>query len=115
MATKKSRRYRKDKHSLAKVGASDSWQHTHDCCDEINRALALQKSGKILQAADIYRAILEKDPRHPDALHLLGMLMAQQGNYLEAIELIRAAITNFPQSEILYNNFGECVIPRRPA
>jgi protein O-GlcNAc transferase len=106
MASQLNKKYRKDLPSLLKKDPAESWRPTYDCRNELNRALSLQQNGDIQQAADLYQSILDKDPRHPDALHLLGMLMAQQGKDARAIELIRKAIQNFPQSEIFFNNLG---------
>ncbi|MCP5119987.1 MAG: tetratricopeptide repeat protein, partial [bacterium] len=41
----------------------------------IHRALALHNSGRLGEAADLYKKILRQDPDHTDALHLLGLAM----------------------------------------
>ena len=45
-------------------------------------------------------------PRHFDALHLLGLIAYQTGNPLQAIELIGNAIEINPNSAAAYNNRG---------
>ncbi|OAN54665.1 hypothetical protein A6A04_12125 [Paramagnetospirillum marisnigri] len=44
------------------------------------------------EAEDLYRQILDIDPRQPDALHLLGLVAFQTGNCHAAVDLITQAI-----------------------
>jgi predicted O-linked N-acetylglucosamine transferase (SPINDLY family) len=60
--------------------------------ETLNQALALHKSGDLPQAEQYYRKILRVDPRHADALHLLGVLGQQRGEPSMAIEYIGKAI-----------------------
>ncbi|HIF34493.1 MAG TPA: tetratricopeptide repeat protein [Planctomycetaceae bacterium] len=50
--------------------------------DLLQRGIALQKSGQLEKAAALYDQVLEQDPQHPDALHLLGLVNANQGRML---------------------------------
>jgi tetratricopeptide (TPR) repeat protein len=54
------------------------------------------QAGQLAVAERIYRQILEQEPNHPDALHLLGALAGQRGNSDAAIDLIRRAIKSRP-------------------
>lgn len=58
----------------------------------IDDAIRCHEAGQLREAERLYRSILESDPRHPDALHLLGVLLTQTGNFDEAITRIRAAL-----------------------
>ncbi|MBT4588359.1 MAG: tetratricopeptide repeat protein [Rhodospirillaceae bacterium] len=58
----------------------------------IETALSHQRSGRLPEAAEIYRKVLAIDPGQPDAVHLLGMISHAEGNYSKAIELIGKAI-----------------------
>ncbi|HIK91947.1 MAG TPA: tetratricopeptide repeat protein [Planctomycetes bacterium] len=40
------------------------------------------KSGQLGKAAALYDQVLDQDPQHPDALHLLGLVNANQGRML---------------------------------
>ncbi|MEN6630373.1 MAG: SEC-C metal-binding domain-containing protein, partial [Sulfuricella sp.] len=40
----------------------------------LQAALAHHQAGRLLQAEEIYQQILQAEPNHPEALHLLGML-----------------------------------------
>jgi protein O-GlcNAc transferase len=71
-------------------------------------AMAMQhhRSGRLFEAEMLYRQVLARDPRQPDALHLLGVL-AYQGGHLEAAEdLIRQAIAINGSNPDFPNNLG---------
>jgi tetratricopeptide (TPR) repeat protein len=72
----------------------------------IGEAVALHQGDRLDEAAQRYRAILSADPRHFDSLHLLGVLRAQQGNFAEAVTLLRRAIDCNPVSAAAHNNLG---------
>lgn len=57
-------------------------------------------------AKQFYQRILQLSPEHPDALHLLGVVNSQQGNYQEAISLINQAI-KINRHPMYFNNLGE--------
>jgi len=60
--------------------------------DPLQQALRLHQAGRLAEAAAIYRRILDVNPRHPDALHLLGLVALQAGDRAVALERIDAAI-----------------------
>jgi len=45
----------------------------------LKKALRLHKAGDLAGAVRDYRKILERDPRHAEAMHLLGLAIGQQG------------------------------------
>jgi thioredoxin-like negative regulator of GroEL len=53
-------------------------------------AVALQhhQAGRLAEAESIYRQILAVEPRHDDALHLLGDIARQVGRTGMAVDLI---------------------------
>jgi tetratricopeptide (TPR) repeat protein len=63
-------------------------------------------AGRLPEAESCYREILQSDPRHADALHLLGILAQQVGQFDVAIELIRAATQHNPHSADYHNNLA---------
>lgn len=79
--------------------------------EALQRAVSLQNSGKIDDAAHIYRAVLEVDQSQPDALHLLGLILSQQGEHSEAIKLVRRALEKVPSNPTFHSNYG--VVLRR--
>jgi tetratricopeptide (TPR) repeat protein len=70
------------------------------------RAVALHQQGALDAAEPLYRRVLDDAPRHADALHLLGVLAAQQGRHAEAIALIAAAIAEVPGEASFHANLG---------
>ena len=59
-------------------------------------AMQAHGAGQLDVAETLYRQVLTAVPRHPDALHLLGVLEAQRGHQDLAAELIAQAIAVNP-------------------
>ena len=72
----------------------------------IDQAIAHHQSGRLDQAAELYRRILADDSRHVDALHLLGVVAYQGGDDLRAVELIGRAIAINPGQSVFHNILG---------
>ena len=63
--------------------------------------------GQLAQAEQIYRQILRVRPEQPDALHLLGLLIYQQGQEpAEAVRYIRKAVQLKPNVAGFQNSLG---------
>ena len=63
-----------------------------------------------LQAAEqIYRQILQAEPKHADALHLLGVIAAQVGKHALAIEHIARAIRVNGNVAAFHNSLGNAL------
>src|SRR5215469_12952023 len=63
-------------------------------------------AGRLSQAAAAYREALKVSPRHPGALHNLGVVTATQGDHRAAIELFDAAIRAEPRYASAHYNRG---------
>ena len=50
----------------------------------IDEALTVHRGGDVARAESLYREILKADDRNFDALHMLGIICAQRGNFSEA-------------------------------
>src|SRR5712664_1927532 len=59
---------------------------------KFRRARRAHDNGELDQAERLYAEILGRNPRHFDALHLLGMLNYQRGALDAAERLLRAAL-----------------------
>jgi predicted O-linked N-acetylglucosamine transferase (SPINDLY family) len=70
-------------------------------------ALAHHAAGRLPQAEQIYRQIIDAEPRHADALHLLGVIAHQVGQHATAEDYIGRAIAIRPQVATYHNNLGE--------
>ena len=60
--------------------------------NDLATARAYHEAGNLGQAEEIYRRILTGDPRHAEALHLLGLVEIQRGNPQAAVEHLRQAV-----------------------
>jgi tetratricopeptide (TPR) repeat protein len=71
-------------------------------------ALALQhhQAGDLPRASQLYHDILQADPHHADAHHLLGVLACQAGRYEQARACIRMALTLDPRAAVYHANLG---------
>ena len=75
----------------------------------LQNAIALHQLGQLGQAEAIYRQLLEIDPKHADALHLLGVIAHQTGNHQIAVDLISQAIEINRNDESYYLNIGNAL------
>lgn len=82
---------------------------TMNIADAMNFGVKQHQSGDLKQAEIVYRAILGAQPNNTDALHLLGVLCAQQSRFDESIGLIRQAIAIAPSDE-MYRNLGQVFV-----
>ena len=84
--------------------SSDARELTLD--EAVSLAIALQKTDELVAAAEVYRRVLDTDPRHPDALHFAGVLAHQQGRHDEAVTLIERSLLVVPDRADCYSNLG---------
>ena len=75
----------------------------------LQAAVAHQLAGRLPEAEAIYRQILQAEPNHPDALHLLGTIAYQVGQFGMAVELINRAISANPSDPVYYSNLGNAL------
>jgi len=73
---------------------------------KFQQALALHRGRRLDAAERLYREILAEDPRHFDALHLLGLVQYETGRLGAAVESIRAAIAVRPGFAPAFVNLG---------
>ena len=74
--------------------------------DNFQQALALLESGQIVHAQAGFEDILRKQPRHADALHLLGLIAARSNDPKKAVVLIGKSIQIDPSNPVAYLNRG---------
>lgn len=61
-------------------------------------------AGRLAEAEQGYRQVLQSNPEHPDALHLLGVLIGQSNDVQTGINLINKAVQLQPRfPEALFN------------
>jgi len=73
--------------------------------------LALQhhQAGRLEEAETLYRQFLAQEPNHPDALHLLGMIANQKGEYQIAVQLLGRAVAIMPMVAAYRGNLGQAL------
>ncbi len=69
-----------------------------------------QRFGQIQAAAELYRAILEIQPNHPDANHNLGALIVQSQHASAGLPLLRTALEENPGCEEYWLSYVEALI-----
>ncbi len=77
--------------------------------EQLQQALGHHQAGRLREAETLYRDILVREPEHPDALHLLGVIAHQTGQHEQAVALIEFAIRVQPRVPAYYNNLGEAL------
>ncbi|MBL7007131.1 MAG: FkbM family methyltransferase [Spirochaetia bacterium] len=88
------------------LGSGSQKQSTPTLQQSLDLAMKQLKAGRLSEAEIAYQKILETDPNHSDALHLLGVIALQRGDNRLAVELISKAISfnfDFPKA---HNNLG---------
>lgn len=85
-----------------------AWQRPHpeEVGNLLRTAVQYHQSGRLGEAAPIYRQVLDLVPDHPDALHLAGVLAFQGGRALEALELIDKALARSATFAEAHSNRG---------
>lgn len=83
-----------------------SKQHMLTIQEAIDLAVQHHNEDRLPQAEAIYRQILQDNPQHPVALHLLGVIALQIGKYDTAVNLIRKALDVQPDLVEAHNNIG---------
>ena len=74
--------------------------------ERLRQAAALHQQGQLKAAGEIYAEILKVSPRHPDAMHLLGVVAAQSKNHQLAADLMAEAIAINPENADYFSNRG---------
>ena len=74
---------------------------------ELQQAISCHQAGQLQRAETLYRQILNNNPQHADALHLLGLVTYQSGKAEVAINFIKEAIHLSPESPSFFCNLGD--------
>jgi len=72
----------------------------------LQQAATYHQKGDLQQAAQTYQRLLEMEPEHADASHLLGLIAHQSGNHELATRLIIKAIHKNPSQSLYYSNLA---------
>jgi len=75
----------------------------------LGEAVALHRQGRLAEAERLYAAVLQIDGANFDALHFLGILRTQQGNWEAAAVLLSDAVRRNPASPDAHSNLGNAL------
>ncbi|HWY85823.1 MAG TPA: tetratricopeptide repeat protein [Gemmataceae bacterium] len=73
-------------------------------------ALEHHQGGRLQAAEQIYRQILEVEPNHPDALHLLGVIASAVGQLETAVQYMERSLELRPDNAGAHYNLGNAFI-----
>ncbi|KAG7387615.1 hypothetical protein PHYPSEUDO_013865 [Phytophthora pseudosyringae] len=74
--------------------------------DAIQRGISLQEAGEALGAQNVYSRVLRASPGNADAVHLMGTLHFQTGQFERAVEYISQAVAANPQVSWYHSNLA---------
>ena len=72
----------------------------------LNRGLDRHRAGDLDGAETLYRQVLQADPDHAAAWHLLGVLATHRGQPDQALDLIGRALARAPHEGAFHLNLG---------
>ncbi|QDU61018.1 Lipoprotein NlpI precursor [Planctomycetes bacterium Pan216] len=72
----------------------------------LREGLAHHRAGRLGDAEKAYRVVLERSPKHPDALYLLGTIHFQRGTLGSAALFLRRSLTERPDQPDALNSYG---------
>jgi tetratricopeptide (TPR) repeat protein len=78
----------------------------HPTAEAFAQAVSLHRQGRVPAAETLYQAVLAQNPDHAGALHQLGILRLQQGDFHDASRLIGRALDRDPECAEARVNFG---------
>ena len=76
----------------------------------LQQAVAAHNKGNLQQAERIYQAILQSQPKHPDANHNLGLIAIALGRPETALELFHKALDVNPKIEQFWLSYVDALI-----
>jgi tetratricopeptide (TPR) repeat protein len=79
----------------------------------LEKGLAAHLAGQFGEAERLYRLVLEKDPKEPNALGNLGAIALQRGQAEQGVALIRASLAVKPNQPGAWSNLGNALTAQR--
>ena len=75
----------------------------------IQQGIALHNARRFREAERCYQLVLRDNPKHPDALNLMGVLAVEADRFTIAIDYLRKAVAINPRQAIYQNNLGNAL------
>ena len=79
----------------------------------LHEGLRLHQAGQLAEAELLYRQLLAREPKNPDALHYRGLLAYQAGDYEAAARLIADAVDLKADNAVAQMNLGNAMFMLR--
>jgi tetratricopeptide (TPR) repeat protein len=76
----------------------------------LQRAIIHHQAGRMVEAEQSYRAILQTEPNCPDANHNLGILMVQESKVELSLPYLRAALEGSPEKGQYWLSYAESLL-----
>ncbi len=76
----------------------------------LQQAVAAHKGGNLTEAENIYRAILQSQPRHADANHNLGVIAISVNQIEAAVPLFKTALDANPNVEQFWLSYVDALV-----
>lgn len=73
---------------------------------EMQRGLQLLQTGRLDEAAELYRQIIRLDPHHPEANNLLGIVLHRSGRSGEGVAFVSTAVEHQPFNATYHANLA---------
>jgi protein O-GlcNAc transferase len=70
-------------------------------------AVAAHRAGRVQEATGLYREVLRRDPKHQQALFLVGAIALEAGRLDEARQVLTDLLAEHPDNAVYLTNFGE--------
>jgi len=74
------------------------------------QGLAFHRQGLLQQAKDTYQLVIQSEPHHAPALHLLGVMASQNGDHVQGLVWLERALTIEPQNPVFLSNYATTLI-----
>src|SRR5512144_2391139 len=79
----------------------------------LHEGLRLHQAGRLAEAERVYRELLAREPKNPDALHYRGLIAYQTGHYAAAAQMISEAVGLKPDNAVAQMNLGNAMLMLR--
>ncbi|MCW5315414.1 tetratricopeptide repeat protein [Nostoc sp. KVJ3] len=74
--------------------------------EALQLAVEHRRAKRFTQSEEVYRQIIDVNPKQPEALYGLGMLAQQRGQYQNAEQFFQAALQLEPEVAAIHNSLG---------
>lgn len=86
---------------------------TMTIAEALRQAVAAHRAGRLQEAEGLYLAILQADPRQPDANHNLGVLAVQVGKPEAGLPYLKTAVAALPSQAQYWQSYVDALLATR--